>query len=74
MNVKNGISIDNKLIVLLAILSIGLFLRIYDLGGESIWLDESASVRFASLNISDIFFLGGGEKPTFILHYSALVD
>jgi len=72
MNVKNGINIDNKLIVLLAILSIGLFLRIYDLGGESIWLDERCSVRFASLNVSDIFFLQGEKNPPLyyiILHW-----
>ena len=71
MNVKNGINIDNKLIVLLAILSIGLFLRIYDLGGESIWLDERESVRFASLNLSDIFFLSERNPPLYniILHW-----
>jgi len=72
MNVKNRINIDNKLIVLLAILSIGLFLRIYDLSGESIWLDESASVHFASLNFSDIFFLRGEKNPPLyyiILHW-----
>ncbi len=71
MNLKNGINIDNKLIVLLTILSIGLFLRIYDLGSESIWLDESASVKFASLNLSQIFFLSEKNPPLYniILHW-----
>lgn len=73
MNVKKGTNIDNKLIVLLVILSIGLFLRIYDLGSESIWLDERVSVSVASLNLSDIFFLVGGEisPPLYniILHW-----
>ncbi len=70
MNVKKGINIDNKLIVLLTILSIGLFLRIYDLGNESIWLDERESVRFASLNLSDIFLMSERNPPLYniILH------
>ncbi|MFX0202078.1 MAG: glycosyltransferase family 39 protein [Candidatus Hodarchaeota archaeon] len=36
-------------LILLAILFLGLFLRIYDLGNESIWVDEGISIRLAHL-------------------------
>lgn len=41
-------------LVLLAILSLGLFLRIYDLSNESLWLDEGYSIKVANLNLSKI--------------------
>jgi predicted membrane-bound mannosyltransferase len=34
--------------ILLAILFLGLVLRIYDLGTESIWVDEGISIRIAN--------------------------
>lgn len=40
-----------KELILLAILLLGLFLRIYDLSTESIWFDEGGSVLYAKLNI-----------------------
>jgi uncharacterized membrane protein len=40
--------------VLLAILGLGLFLRIYDLAGESLWLDEVVSIRLAHEGVSAI--------------------
>ena len=43
-------SAKNRSIILLVILSLGLFLRIYDLGDESIWLDEGNSIMTANLN------------------------
>ena len=42
------------LYLLLAILCLGLFLRIYDLAGESMWLDESISLRLAHKGFSAI--------------------
>lgn len=41
-------------LVLLVILSLGLFLRISDLGNESLWLDEGFSIRVANLNLFEI--------------------
>lgn len=68
---KRGININNKLIILLAILLIGLFLRVYDLANESIWLDEAASISFANLNLSQIFFCPENNPPLYyiILHW-----
>lgn len=39
---------------LLAILFLGLFLRIYDLGTESIWVDEGISILLANSNLFQI--------------------
>ena len=64
--------IKNKLILLLGILFIGLFLRVYDLGNESIWLDEGCSIRFANLNLSQIISVrDNGLPPLYyiILHW-----
>lgn len=41
-------------LILLAILSLGLFLRIYDLASESLWFDEGYSIRVAHLNLPQI--------------------
>ncbi len=62
---------DSKLIALFGILLIGLFLRVYDLGGESIWFDEGYSIRFANLSLSQIFFLPENNPPLYyiILHW-----
>lgn len=40
--------------ILLAILLLGLFLRIYHLGNESIWLDEAVSIKWANSNLFHI--------------------
>ena len=46
--------IRNELILILAILFVGLFFRIYGLGNESIWLDEGFSIRLSNLNLFHI--------------------
>ncbi|CAG0995647.1 MAG: glycosyltransferase family 39 protein [Candidatus Methanoperedens sp.] len=60
-------------IILIIILFLGLFLRVYCLNNESLWLDEGFSVRISKQNISQIV-----EEATlyehpplyyFILHY-----
>lgn len=38
-------------ILLLLIILIGAFLRFYDIGAESLWLDEAASIREAAMSI-----------------------
>ena len=58
--------------ILLAILSIGLLLRIYDLDAESLWLDEIISIKVASHDIYpmfEIFFIHDNTPP---LHYILL--
>ena len=52
--------------VLLAILCSGLFLRIYHLGGESLWYDEVISVRLAHMTPSEIIVnRAGNVHPPF---------
>jgi hypothetical protein len=51
----------NKLLLIIAILFTGLFLRIYDLGKESIWLDEGFSIRVANLFTHYFKFNGVNE-------------
>ncbi|MDH7501025.1 MAG: glycosyltransferase family 39 protein, partial [candidate division NC10 bacterium] len=48
------IRFTRKEFFLLAILCLGLFLRAYDLAGESMWLDETVSVRLAHKGVSAI--------------------
>jgi len=59
--------------ILLAILVIGLFLRICDLGTESIWFDEGFSISVANLNLFSIIggVSGDPHPPLYyvILHY-----
>lgn len=57
--------------ILLGILLIGIFLRLYDIGGESLWWDEGFSIQFANLKISQIFFLQEHNPPLYyiILHW-----
>ena len=47
------------LLLLLIIIIIGILLRFYDIGAESIWLDEAASIDLSSQSISSII----GESP-----------
>ncbi|MBE0425347.1 MAG: glycosyltransferase family 39 protein [Nitrospirae bacterium] len=64
-------SSKNRAILLMAILLLGLFFRLYDLGRESLWLDEAFSIKFAELNLSQIFFLPETNPPLYyiILHW-----
>ena len=60
--------------VLLIILIVGFLLRIYNLGGESIWFDEAGSAYYAKLNIFNLFKTvssGDCTPPLYyiILHY-----
>ncbi len=54
-----------------AILSAGLFFRIYGLGHESLWLDEGYSIRFADLDFFHIFSNRENNPPLYflILHW-----
>ena len=63
----------NKLLLLAIILFIGLFLRIYDLDGESMWFDEGNSVHLARLSPLEIILEPGSHvhPPLYFitLHY-----
>ncbi len=64
----------SELILLAVILFIGLSLRAYDLGGESIWYDEGYSVTTAKLSVGDILKNSVIEEDhppiyTILLHY-----
>ena len=72
--IGNRLIITKTSYILFAILFLGLFLRIYDLGTESIWLDEGISIRLANLNLFQIVeerAQSGVHPPLYfiILHY-----
>ena len=70
-NPKRLIHSHIELTILLMILLLGLILRVYDLGNESLWLDEGFSIKFAKLSLSQIFFLQENSPPLYyvILHF-----
>lgn len=68
VNYKNN---RNEL-ALLAILLLGLFLRIYDLSTESIWFDEGGSVMYAELNIFQLLETVASKDCTPPLYYVIL--
>jgi len=67
-------SIQDHYLLLLIVL-LGLILRIYDLSGESLWLDEFASLGFARLDlggiIGKIYYESENNPPLYymFLHY-----
>ena len=66
--------IENNYLILLIVL-LGAALRLYNLSGESVWLDEVVSIEYAKLNIPDqirlIFEDADNNPPLYytILHY-----
>ena len=66
------------ILILLLIILLGGFLRIYDLGAESIWLDEVSSIQCAEQSLSSIIgdaFETQSSPPLYfiILHYWMLL-
>lgn len=59
----------DKRIFLLIILFISFFLRVYGLSDESIWIDEAYSIKYAKLDVSQIFFIKDRTPP---LYYTFL--
>lgn len=59
--------VKNKTIVLLAILIIGIFFRVYHLGSESIWLDEGISILYAKEVSSQIIQPLGNNPPLYYI-------
>jgi mannosyltransferase len=68
-----GRKITNYGIALLAIVLVGVFLRVYHLGTTSIWGDEAVSIWFGRLNVSQMVQATAGDVHPplyyFLLHY-----
>jgi|GEM_PF-1368293 len=69
---------ENNYVMLMSIIFLGMFLRFYGLGTESLWLDEATSTLMAKQSLSTILF---GQKdfahpPLFysILHFVVIFD
>jgi len=64
---------NNIILLLFLIIAVGIFLRIYDLGAESLWLDEATSVRTSALDVKSIVEerAGAGHVPLYfiMLHF-----
>ncbi|MGA7075219.1 MAG: glycosyltransferase family 39 protein, partial [Halobacteriota archaeon] len=60
-------------LALFAIILIGLFLRLYQVGTQSIWLDEAFSIMLSKMSLSQIVQAAVGDTHPplyyFILHY-----
>jgi mannosyltransferase len=73
----NPISRDNKTFWFLAILILAFLLRIYDLSGESIWLDEGRSVSVARMSIPALITENSQDNHpplySILLHYWMLL-
>ena len=54
VTVSHWLQSNKAMLLLLLILAVGSALRIYDLGAESIWLDESISVRHGGRDVASI--------------------
>lgn len=69
--------IDCHAILLLLLLMSAILLRIYNLSGESLWLDEGISIRRSKLNLIEIVFelITNVHPPLYfvILHYWMLI-
>jgi 4-amino-4-deoxy-L-arabinose transferase-like glycosyltransferase len=72
-SLRDGRYLNRSTILMFCVLFAGLFLRIYDLAGESFWLDEGISIQSSKLSlISIVFELIPDVHPPlylFILHY-----
>ncbi len=59
--------------ILVLIVSLGIFLRLYRIGGESLWLDEGYSINMAHMDVSELTAVTAGDvhPPLYyvLLHY-----
>ena len=62
----------NTTILLGIILAVGFFLRLFELGAESLWLDEGVTVYYARLSLADIFSRFSSEEFNPPLYYSLI--
>lgn len=72
-SLRDGRYLNRSTILMFCVLAAGLLLRIYDLAGESLWLDEGTSIRRSQLSLINIVFelISNVHPPLyfFILHY-----
>ena len=64
-----GRTISKYSVALLAIVLIGVFLRVYDLGAQSIWGDEAFSITVSNMSLPGIVQAGDSPLYHFALHY-----
>lgn len=62
---------QTKILILMTIIVLSFLLRVYDLGGESIWYDEGASVYGSKESISTIIS-ESNMVPNLVLYYTML--
>lgn len=72
-SLRDGRYLNHSTILMVCVLAAGLFLRLYDLAGESLWFDEGCSIRVAKMSLIEIVFelIQDVHPPLyfFILHY-----
>ena len=77
-NAVPGAFLNRNLLILVVILLLAAFLRIFLIGNHSLWLDELASIRFADNNLQELIkkvALFDNHPPTYyiFLHYWVLL-
>jgi mannosyltransferase len=64
---------DAAVVAVLAVVTLGLLLRLYRIGAQPLWLDEASSLRFARLSLAQLWswssIVDPGNPP---LYYSVL--
>lgn len=69
-NIKAAIGHSRYVQILIFLIGTGFFLRFYNLGFNSLWLDEAATLNFAKLSFIDIWNLtAGGEYNPPLFHW-----
>jgi 4-amino-4-deoxy-L-arabinose transferase-like glycosyltransferase len=69
-NIKAAVGHSRYLQILVFLICTGFFLRFYNLGFNSLWLDEAATLNFAKLSFIDIWNLtAGGEYNPPLFHW-----
>jgi len=71
-NIRSWARSNKVILVLLLILLLGSFLRIYDLGAESLWLDEAYDINFAKQSLPSIIEALASIEHHPPLHYVVL--
>ena len=77
-NVASETLLDRNLLILVAILVLAAFLRIFLIGNHGLWIDELFSLRFTSNNLLELIqdvALNDNHPPTYyiLLHYWILL-
>ena len=72
-NIRSWARSNKVILILLLILLLGSFLRIYDLGAESLWLDEAVDIHVSQQSLGSVIETAGNlNHPPFywvVLHF-----